>query len=81
MTSTHYVATVTVERVDHIDTTKRTGGALMNTTEQGTKRIVTSLASFTVRDDGLASLVTTVSQHLALVNDIDAIDPKKGITR
>lgn len=81
MTSTHYVATIKVERVDHIDTMKRTGGALMNTTEQSTKRTVTPLTTIVTRRDELSELLTTVGHHLVHIEDIDAIDPEKGATR
>lgn len=79
--STHYVATVKIERVDHLTTEKRTGGAIMNTTEQSTKRVVTPLTTIVTRRDHLPDLLTTVGHHLTHVEDIDAVDPEKGATR
>lgn len=81
MSSTHYVATVKIERVDHISTEKRTSGPLINTNEQTTRRVVTPLTSFIIRNDELSDLVTTIGHHLVHVNDITAIDPDKGTTR
>lgn len=76
MSSTHYVARVTIERVDHVDT-KKPGGVMNSVVVEDTKRLVTQLASFTVRGDELPELLTKVPRHLELVDDIEAVDPEK----
>lgn len=80
MSSTHYVATVKIERVDHIDT-KTVGGLMNSAVVEGAKRVVTPLTSFIIRNDELTDLVTTIGHHLVHVNDISAVDPEKGNQR
>lgn len=80
VSSSHYVARVVIERVDHIDV-KGPANALRPAVED-TRRAVTQLANFTVRGDALTDLLTKVPKHLELIDDIDAIDPeRKGNTR
>lgn len=76
MNTSHYVAWVVIERVDHIDVKRSTGLGMSAATDE-TKRAVTQLASFTVRDDGLTGIITKVPKHLELIDDIDAVDPEK----
>lgn len=81
MDSSHYVARVTIERVDHIGT-KRSGAVMHATLAEDTKRVVTQLASLTVRGDDLVVILTKVPKHLELIDDIDAVDQeRKGNTR
>lgn len=75
MGSTHYTARLVIERVDHLDV-KRTGGVMGPSVEE-TKRVVTQLASITVRDDALTGIITKVPRHLELIDDIEAVDPEK----
>lgn len=77
MDSSHYVARVVIERVDHITTNKKTGAIMSVGTVEETKRVVTQLASLTVRGDGLTDILTKVPKHLELIDDIDAVDPEK----
>lgn len=81
MSSSHFVARITIERVDHVDT-KKPGSIMTSVVVEDTKRFVTQLASFTVRGDQLTELLTKVPKHLELVDDIEAVDSeKKGNTR
>lgn len=76
MSSSHFVARITIERVDHIDM-KKAAGVMQSVVVDDTKRLVTQLASFTVRGDELTELLTKVPKHLELIDDIEAIDPEK----
>lgn len=78
--TTHYVAHIKVERVDRISTAAGTGYQKVTVPEE--KRYVTELASVTVKNDELETVIDKVSQHLALIDDIDAVDPRsQGGTR
>lgn len=82
MGSTHYVATIKIVRVDHVDTKPPTGiGGFASVVANETKRVVTPLVSFTVPNDDLTELVTTIGHHLVHVNDITAVDPEKSNIR
>lgn len=81
MNSTHFVVTVKIERVDHIDVKQTTTGVSPMGAAHHTRRVVTSLANFTVRSDELLPLVDKVHQHLGLIDDIEAVDPEKGSQR
>jgi hypothetical protein len=77
MGSTHYVARFIIERVDFLDVKRNTPMAHLSTTVDDAKRVVTQLASLTIRDDSLTGIITKVPKHLELIDDIDAVDPEK----
>lgn len=68
--TTHYVARIVVERIDHKP---------VEQTFQGSKkwvsdRTVTELGTFTPKNNTLDGLVDKVGAHLHLIEDIDALD-------
>ena len=73
--SSHYVARIVVERVDHkeVETRNGMGGSKM----MELKRTVTELATLTVKTDGIEALKDKVGAHMALVDEIVAVDPVK----
>lgn len=78
MSSTHYVARVIIQRVDHIDTeSPKNIGTFSKIMQNETKRVTTELANFTVRGDHLVDILTKVPKHLELIDDISAVDPEK----
>lgn len=81
LNSTHYVATVKIERVDHVESKRPVGGMIGGSAEPSTKRVVTPLTTIVTRRNELSELLTTVGHHLVHIEDIDAIDPEKGATR
>lgn len=70
--TTHYVARIVVERVDHNPTEARDG--MVGTKRVSLERTVTELASFTPKNNTLEGLVDKVGAHLHLIEDIDALD-------
>lgn len=72
---THYVARVTIERVNHMQEAAKTH--VHNSEPTPTGRKVTELAEFTVRGDALPKMLDRVTQHLDLVDDISVIDDKR----
>lgn len=77
MGSMHYVARLVIERVDYLDVKRNTPAAHLSTAVDDAKRVVTQLASLTIRDDSLTGIITKVPKHLELIDDIDAVDPEK----
>jgi hypothetical protein len=77
--TTHYVARIVIERVDHRQVETRNGIGVGKIMEP--KRTVTELATLTLKSDELNTLVTKVGMHLELVEEIEAVDPvrPKGV--
>lgn len=75
----HFVARIVVERVDFVEIEARSGMGMAKTNEM--KRIVTELASLTLKSDALYALVEKTNKHLDLVDDIAGRDPvrSKGV--
>lgn len=73
--SSHYVARIVVERVDH--KLIETYGGVGNSKIREPKRTVTELTALTLKSDELDALVERVGKHLALVEDIESVDPVK----
>lgn len=79
--TTHYVVTIRVERVDIDPREKRITSMGNNTATTENVRTITELANFTVKSNELQPLVEKVHQHMGLIDDIDATDPKMGKQR
>lgn len=77
--NTHYVARVTLERVNHMQEPAKSHVHGSEPTPTGRK--VTELADLTVRGDNLLKLVDRVTQHLGLVDDISVIDDRRKSMR
>lgn len=71
---THYIARITIERVDHMQEPAKQ--YVQDDKAKPAGRKVTELAAVTVRNDELDSLKGKVGAHIALVDDIVAIDER-----
>jgi hypothetical protein len=75
---THYIARIVIERVNHMQEPAKSH--VHNSEPTPTGRKVTELATITLRNDELDRLVDRVTQHLGLIEDIEAIDDqRKGL--
>jgi hypothetical protein len=78
----HYVLRYTIERVDHIKPEARSSYRTDSLPEPKETRVVTELASHTLKRGDLTSLIATAIKHLDLVEDDNIHDPKpKGNVR
>jgi hypothetical protein len=77
--STYYVARITIDRVDiTTDDKPKTLSIHGMSASEVTTRTVTQLAELgAVKSDELQDLITKIGHHLALVDDIDVIDPQR----
>lgn len=79
--STHYIARVVIEKVDHMQEAAKSH--VHNSEPEYKGRKVTEVASLALRNDQLLKLIDRVTQHLGLVDELDAIDDnrKTGLRR
>lgn len=76
--STHYVATAQVHRVDIQTKVPGSGprGAEFATKLDAPVRHVTKVAGLEIKSTGLEHLLARTEQHLKLVEDLEVIDPE-----
>lgn len=77
--STHYIARVVLEKVDHMQEPAKT--YVQGSEPEYKGRKVTEVASISLRGDQLPKLIDRVTQHLGLVDELDAIDDQHKTMR
>lgn len=73
--NTHYVARITIERVDHMQ--EQPSRVVHNDEPKPAGRKVTELADIKLKADDIDVLKGKLSSHVDLVDDIEAIDDKR----
>lgn len=79
--NTHYVARVVIEKIDHMQEPAKS--YVQGSEPEPKGRKVTELASLSLRNDDLEALKDRIGAHIALVDEVEAIDdrPKSAIRR
>lgn len=72
---THYVARIIIERVNHMQEPAKSHVHNSEPTPSGRK--VTEIVDLKLKGNDLLKLVDRVTQHLGLIDDIEAIDDKR----